>query len=138
MDLDLDTSTPMGKCMFTVLLAFAELERDTIYNRTRSGIERKREQGGYVGGRPPYGWIVQGHDLVEDPYQQYVRARIVQWRKAGFSCATIATRLNFMGVPTATGREHWHATTVSQIAERHKKLVEWYYGPRVRSDSLCG
>lgn len=137
MDLDLDTSTPMGRCVFAVLLAFAELERETIQGRTKAGRELKRSQGGYAGGRPPYGWIVQGRDLVEEPFQQCVRQRVIRWRSAGFSCATIATRLNFMGVPTASGKDHWQATTISQIAEKQKKLIDWYYTARIGKKSLC-
>ena len=41
-------NTPMGKLMITMLLAFAEFERDMIVERTQSG----RERTGRLGGRP--------------------------------------------------------------------------------------
>jgi len=40
-----DTSTPMGKAMFTVIAAIAELERNIIRERVMAGIERARRQG---------------------------------------------------------------------------------------------
>ncbi len=44
-----DTSTPMGKMIFTVLGAVAELERNLIQERVSMGIERARKQGKALG-----------------------------------------------------------------------------------------
>jgi DNA invertase Pin-like site-specific DNA recombinase len=45
----IDTSTPMGKMMFTVLGAVAELERNLIKERVQMGISRARKQGRQLG-----------------------------------------------------------------------------------------
>ncbi|AXL12652.1 recombinase family protein [Microbacterium foliorum] len=47
----IDTSGPMGQAMLTIMAAFAQLERDTIAERTRAGLEAARAKG-KVGGRP--------------------------------------------------------------------------------------
>lgn len=47
----IDTSTPMGRFFFRVLASIAELERDIISERTRSGLESARARG-KKGGRP--------------------------------------------------------------------------------------
>src|SRR6266571_4401320 len=44
-----DTSTPMGKMIFTVLGAVAELERNLIKERVHMGISRARKQGKQLG-----------------------------------------------------------------------------------------
>src|SRR5262244_2624726 len=41
----IDTSTPMGKMIFTVLGAVAELERNLIQERIHMGVQRARKQG---------------------------------------------------------------------------------------------
>jgi DNA invertase Pin-like site-specific DNA recombinase len=41
----IDTSTPMGKMIFTVLGAVAELERNLIKERVHMGISRARKEG---------------------------------------------------------------------------------------------
>lgn len=51
LDLDLDTGTPAGRLVVTVLAALAEWERDTLRERTREGLAHARAQG-RVGGRP--------------------------------------------------------------------------------------
>src|SRR5262245_29587902 len=45
----IDTSTPMGKMIFTVLGAVAELERNLIKERVHLGISRARKQGKPLG-----------------------------------------------------------------------------------------
>jgi DNA invertase Pin-like site-specific DNA recombinase len=47
----IDTSTPMGKMIFTVLAAVAELERSIITERVHAGVNRARKAG-KVFGRP--------------------------------------------------------------------------------------
>lgn len=45
-------NTPMGRLMVTMLLAFAEFERDMIVERTQGGKEIARANGKRVDGRP--------------------------------------------------------------------------------------
>lgn len=51
LDQPIDTSTPSGKMMITVLGAMAEFERELIRDRTNDGLARARAQG-RTGGRP--------------------------------------------------------------------------------------
>src|SRR4026208_2094587 len=44
-----DTSTPMGKMIFTVLGAVAELERNLIKERVHMGLSRARKEGKQLG-----------------------------------------------------------------------------------------
>jgi DNA invertase Pin-like site-specific DNA recombinase len=48
----MDTSTPSGKMIFTVLGAVAELERSLIAERVRAGMRNARAKGARIG-RPP-------------------------------------------------------------------------------------
>ena len=47
----IDTSTPTGRMIFFVMSACAQLERDTLIERTKTGLEAARRRG-RVGGRP--------------------------------------------------------------------------------------
>lgn len=45
-------NTPMGKLMITILLAFAEYERDVIVERTQAGKEMAKKRPDFKDGRP--------------------------------------------------------------------------------------
>ena len=45
----IDTTTPLGKCMYQVHNAFAELERNFIRERTIAGIQAARRLGAKIG-----------------------------------------------------------------------------------------
>ena len=45
----IDTTTPMGKCMYQVRNAFAELERSLISERTKAGLAAARRKGKRLG-----------------------------------------------------------------------------------------
>jgi len=49
---NIDTSTPTGQFMLTVFGAMAQLERDTILERQREGIEEAKKLGKYKGRKP--------------------------------------------------------------------------------------
>lgn len=52
LNLQIDTSSPAGKLMFTVMAGIAEFERDLIVERTHEGLAAARARG-RVGGRKP-------------------------------------------------------------------------------------
>lgn len=53
----IDTSTPYGRAMIGILSAFAQLERENIYMRTRMGMLERVKQGYWMGGSTiPYGY----------------------------------------------------------------------------------
>ena len=45
LDQDINTTTPTGKLMFTMIGAFAEFERDLINERCKEGIAKAKERG---------------------------------------------------------------------------------------------
>lgn len=56
LDLGLDTSSPIGRCVFTILTAFAELEVQFIRQRTRDAMAVKRRNKEPYTRYAPYGW----------------------------------------------------------------------------------
>jgi len=53
---NVDTSTPAGKLMFTMISAFAQFERDTIIQRTKSGMARAKAEGKKIGRSKQCDW----------------------------------------------------------------------------------
>ena len=49
---DVDTSTPMGSMLFTVMAALAQMEHEIKRERVTDSINKRREAGKALGGRP--------------------------------------------------------------------------------------
>lgn len=79
-----DTSTPTGKMVFTVLGAVAELERNLIVERVRAGLRHARSKGKELG-RPK--------KSVDSDEVRSLRAKGLSWRgiarKLGLSVGTV-------------------------------------------------
>ena len=57
MEENFDTSSPIGRAMLGILSAFAQLERETIYERTRMGMRERVKKGLWPGGgKVPFGY----------------------------------------------------------------------------------
>ena len=53
LNLGIDTSTPAGELVFTIIAAVGQMERDLIAERTRSALDAKLRRGERIGGRKP-------------------------------------------------------------------------------------
>jgi site-specific DNA recombinase len=100
----IDTSTPMGKLMRSLLSALAEFEADNISERVKAVTEHRAREGGHHGGPRPYGYRFEGGSLVVDDAEAVVVRRIFRDFSCGVSRREIARHLNEDGVPTARGR----------------------------------
>jgi site-specific DNA recombinase len=65
---NIDTTTPMGIMIFTILGAIAQWEREVILERTASGRKQKASEGKFVGGRRTFGLKTDknGYLIVDD------------------------------------------------------------------------
>lgn len=89
---NLDTATPMGRAMLGIMSAFAQLERETIRERTRMGMKERVKEGLWMGGgRTPFGYDYDRAKgvLVPNEDAQTVQ-RIYDLYLAGWSAARIA------------------------------------------------
>ncbi len=112
-----DPDNPTGKLVRQILGAIAEYERDMIRLRMAAGKAAKGARGGYQHGRPPYGWRAVKGDLVRDPVEQLIVAKIRRQRRLGRSYREIATNLTESGTATRSGAP-WTPVAVRRVVER--------------------
>lgn len=87
----LDTSTPMGRAVFSIVGALAELERSLIRERAVEGQRRARARGKHIG----------------RPRREVDEAAIVELHASGLSLRAIARRIGVCrSVVTRVVREH--------------------------------
>jgi DNA invertase Pin-like site-specific DNA recombinase len=102
LDLNVDTSTPTGRLVASVMGAVGAWERDVIRARTKDAMAAKKRAGGVR-----YGHRSTLPDEVQDKVERLV--------ESGLSRAEVARRMTAAGVPTAQGATTWYASTVGSV-----------------------
>ena len=83
-----DTTSPFGKAMIGVLSVFAQLERETILERTRIGIKKRAEDGYWRGGGKipfPYKYDMEQGILIPIPEQVEILNKMISMYLSGKS-----------------------------------------------------
>lgn len=118
------------------ILFSAEQERNNITLRTSGGRTIKAKTGGYAGGKAPFGYKVEGGELVIDTYEAEVVKLIFELRTQGKSYYGIANELNNRELYSRSGGL-WKQQHVWQIIKnentyrgfyRYGKAHEWVKG----------
>ena len=120
----LDSS--LGRALVSILLVFAQMEREATGERTREAVRHIRARGFHFG-KVPYGQqAVRAPDnprfriLVEDPEAQAVLGRIKGWLAEGVGISAIALRLNAEGVRPPQG-----ATWTKSLLYNLRLRLKW-------------
>jgi DNA invertase Pin-like site-specific DNA recombinase len=101
LDLNVDTSSPSGEMLASVVASVAQYERRIIGARTREAMAAQTRQGAHFG---------RARGVPES-----VRRSIVELRASGQSHERIAKRLNEQGVATSYGGVKWYRSTVAVV-----------------------
>lgn len=129
----IDTSTPYGRAMIGILSAFAQLERENIFMRTRMGMLERIKKGYWMGGgKIPFGYsydknlgiIVPNEDAekVRKMYDLYIQgysagkiAEMLEIKYEKLVTQTLTRRSN-LGIITYKGEEYpgQHQAIVSE------------------------
>ena len=112
----LDSTTPAGVFVVSMFAALAQLERDTIVERTTAGRNARGQVDGERGGRVPFGYrrTVDGLE-VDDDAADIVRRIIAERRRKGGTFQAIADGLNLDGITTARGGQTWRPSSVAVV-----------------------
>ena len=133
----LDSS--LGRALVSILLVFAQMEREATAERTREAL-RHMKTCGYRHGKAPYGFmkVPRGDGsrfkiLVENPEEQAVLRRIKAWVDAGLPIPEIAARLNAEGVRPPRAKR-WRSSFLYLITQRQGWLAPKAHNERAHSD----
>jgi len=134
----IDTSTPTGRFMRNVLGSIAELERDTILERTMAGRKKKLRNGELYLCKPMYGYTyikqdkarkIPGRVVINQEQVPYVR-RMFEQRARGYSWQRIALELTAERVPTLHGNPTWSHASVRSVVMNPAYKGEGLFGRR--------
>lgn len=106
----------------------ATLERENIRIRTMGGRKQKSKQGGYSGGRAPFGYKVKHGALVIVPEQADTVRQMFAMKDAGYTLQGIADAINALGRKTKSGGRFAVSTVQTIIGNRNVYEGMYRYG----------
>jgi DNA invertase Pin-like site-specific DNA recombinase len=107
----LDTSTPMGKAMFTIIAAMAELERSVIRERVQAGLDYARQNGTKSG------------KAIGRPRRIFDRDKVAGLRGSGLSIPKIARQMGLsVGTVARVLKESEVSTGLSKTRQQNRGI----------------
>ncbi|MFO0573865.1 MAG: recombinase family protein [Polyangia bacterium] len=129
----------LGRALISILLVFAQMEREATGERTRESIRHIRESG-YHFGRIPYGKkAIPAPDnprmriLVDDESEQAVLAQLKAWAAEDVGISEMARRLNAAGTAPPQG-DRWNKNTIYNLKLRLSWITKRPHNERPHSD----
>ncbi len=128
----LDTTTPAGRFVLGIFAGLAQLERDTIVERTTSGRNARGRRDGEKGGRVPFGYRrnMTTEAVEVEPSTAPIVHRIFGLRSSGATMRAIASELAASAAQTPQGGGSWRPSSVKAILDN-----EAAYRGGTRNDS---
>ena len=140
---NIDTLTPGGEVLLTILAAMAEQESRTISSNVKWAFQR-RFQAGHVllNTKQMLGYLKVGKDPDGRPIfeineeEAAIVRRIFREYVAGISACQICRRLEADGIPTKKGKEKWTSSVITNIISNEKYTGNAYLGKTYKPDVL--
>jgi len=117
--------TGLGGVYKALMMFVAEQERKNITKRTSGGRIIKATNGGYSGGRTPFGYKAQDGKMVIVPEQAEIVREIFSMKDAGATLKDIADTMNKNGY-TTSGGGIFYTSAIQRIVD-NRKTYEGYY-----------
>jgi site-specific DNA recombinase len=127
-----DFSTPIGRVLLTLLVAFAQWFLDNLSEETKKGKRERWEQGKYNGSSVPFGYTVAFQkdlgDGIPRPNEHHtVIEQAFFLSRGGLSDSKVATELNRRQAAAPEGLGRWTKDTLTQILTNRFYIGEVQY-----------
>ena len=122
----IDTSTPMGKFMFSLIGALAQMEREQTAERVKMGMVGARNKGRWIG-QPPYGYTIDTEFTehgtrkkpgVLVPFEDEIEAVRIILENHNISTPRIQNKLIEGKCKTRSGSLIWNRNTIQKVVDR--------------------
>lgn len=138
-----DLTSPYGRFVTTIMVAFAQMEREQIQGRILRSRQELRQAGRWLGGAAPYGYRIVpdgtgGKRLEVDPRTAEILRKVIRRVISGVTLSQEVERLNVEGILSPADVRRARR---GQLPPPYPGYAEWTYSPlhaHLRSEVLRG
>lgn len=132
---NIDSSLDSGKMMISILGAMAEIERDNISVQTMAGRKEKARQGGWNGGKAPYGYtLVDGNLAILPEEAEHIKIIYDKYVNTNLGLNGVAKWMNTHGykksITTYNGIKVFTEHFIEDVINNHAYCGKIAYGKR--------
>ena len=124
LDMNIDTSTPIGQVFYQIMAAFAEFQRKITATRTSEALLFRQANGQRVSDKPPFGYKISPFNstrLILNEDEQKIISLILTFNKQGLRLREICRELEKGGFkPRGKG---WHHPLIANILEKYGRKI---------------
>ena len=133
---NIDTGTLTTELMVSVSGSLAQQESISISQNQRMSYQRRMERGEFITCYAPYGYDIQGKELVINKEQAEIVCYIFNQYINGWSIEQIADDLTKKRIPTGFGQERWWDYPIRYILKNEKYIGDTLCQKFYTTDSL--
>jgi site-specific DNA recombinase len=122
-DESLDTSTPAGRLVFTVMAALAQNEREEIQARTAASVPIRAKMGKPLGGVAPFGYLWKNGDFILNLEEAPVRKCMFEIYLELKTLKGVTAEMNRRGYRSRNGKEFSPTTIRKHLTDPCAKGV---------------
>ena len=112
---NIDTSTPAGNLLFTLIAALSQWEREEISSRVKASVKTRAKMGKSLGGQAPFGYTwLNKEELVINKDEVPIVKEIYNTFLCKKRLRTTARIINKKGYKTKKGKR-WTATSIQRL-----------------------
>ncbi len=118
---NIDTSSPAGKLLYTIIGALAEWEREEISSRVKASVRVRAKMGKSLGGAAPFGYKWVNKELQLNLEEAHIRKRIFELFEEHKRVKQVTKLINEAGYRTRKGKPFSHSTIKSYLVDTISK-----------------
>jgi len=108
-----DFNSAADKLTVTILSSISQYDNELRRSRMILGKKRKLSNGSnWVGGTPPFGYVVKDKKLIIDPKSSKMVKRMFDWYNKGWSMQKIKDKLDLSEFEPARSKRGWNIGTI--------------------------
>ena len=127
---------PQDELLFGILSEISSYDNKLRAERSRMGKLNRVRQGGWLGGPPPFGYLLENKRLVENPVESQWVKKIFGWYSKGKSPQWIKVELDTNGVEPRRRKSSWSIGSINALMKNTHYIGHYTFTDKMTDETI--